>query len=102
MDKFFYTGLVETVALTEPQDLTGRLGRVGIGLKTEVEAWEGETTEWSFVQGKIVQKSSEEYYSHDQARRLSIGTLSKSNFVPTKVNTWVSDHFGIATGIKVS
>jgi len=32
MDKFFYTGLLETVALTEPQDVTGRSGRVGIAL----------------------------------------------------------------------
>lgn len=52
---------METVTLAEPQDVTGRLGRLGIGLKTEVEAWESET----------------------------------------KFNTWVSDHFGIAVGIKV-
>jgi hypothetical protein len=34
---FFYTGPMETVALTEPQDFTGRIGRVGIGLISEVE-----------------------------------------------------------------
>lgn len=35
MDKFFYTGSIETVALCEAQDVTGRLGRLGIGLKMD-------------------------------------------------------------------
>lgn len=97
MDKFFYTGLVETVALTEPQDLVGKLGRIGIALKTEVEAWEDEMTEWSFVRGKLVQKSSKTYRSYDQSRRLGINL----DGARTKISTWVSDHFGIATGIRV-
>ncbi|KAI3399715.1 hypothetical protein diail_5782 [Diaporthe ilicicola] len=36
LDKFLYTGSVETVALSEAQDTTGKLGRFGIGLKTKV------------------------------------------------------------------
>jgi tyrosyl-DNA phosphodiesterase 2 len=40
LDKFFYTGLVEAVGLPEVQDTTGKLGRLGIGLKTKVETWE--------------------------------------------------------------
>jgi tyrosyl-DNA phosphodiesterase 2 len=43
MDKFFYTGSIQTVAVQEAQDITGRLGRLGIGLKTEVEAWKYES-----------------------------------------------------------
>jgi hypothetical protein len=39
LDKFFYTGQVETVALSEVGDVTGRFGRVGIDLKTEIEVW---------------------------------------------------------------
>ncbi|KAI1466836.1 uncharacterized protein F4812DRAFT_433014 [Daldinia caldariorum] len=55
LDKFLYTGSIETFALSEAQDTTGKLGRFGIGLKTKVG----------------------------------------SNDV------WVSDHFGIAVGIKI-
>lgn len=51
MDKFFYTGSIETVALNEAQDVSGRLGRLGIDLKTEVEAWERETTEGNSSKG---------------------------------------------------
>lgn len=39
LDKSFYTGRVETVALSEVKDVTGRLRRVGIDLKTEIEGW---------------------------------------------------------------
>lgn len=102
MDKFFYTGLMETVALTEPQDVTGRLGRVGISLKTEVEAWEGETTEWNFVRGKTVLKSYKELYSHERVRRLNSMQIAKPNLLLRKIDYWVSDHFGIVVGIKVA
>ncbi|KAL5405588.1 hypothetical protein PMIN04_012302, partial [Paraphaeosphaeria minitans] len=70
MDKFFYSGLVEAVALTEPQDATGKLGRIGIGLETEIEAWQTETTEGKFVRGKFVEKLCKQYYSDRQARSL--------------------------------
>lgn len=43
MDKFFYTGLLRPVVLGEAQDVTGRFGPIGMGLKTEVEAWEWQT-----------------------------------------------------------
>ncbi|KAH7381931.1 Endonuclease/exonuclease/phosphatase, partial [Cadophora sp. MPI-SDFR-AT-0126] len=59
MDKLLYTGSLKTVALDEALDFSGRLGRLGIGLKTDVDAWEEE------------------------------------------INAWVSDHFGIAVGVKV-
>jgi tyrosyl-DNA phosphodiesterase 2 len=36
LDKFLYTGSIETFALSEAQDSTGRLGRFGIGLKIKV------------------------------------------------------------------
>lgn len=32
MDKVFYTGSIETVAIHEAQDITGRLGRLDIGM----------------------------------------------------------------------
>ncbi|RSL79824.1 hypothetical protein CEP52_017474, partial [Fusarium oligoseptatum] len=55
LDKFLYTGPIETFPVREAQDITGRLGRFGIGLKTRVGL----------------------------------------------NDVWVSDHFGIAVGIKV-
>lgn len=55
LDKFLYTGSIETFALSEAQDTTGKLGRFAIGLKTKVGS----------------------------------------------DNVWVSDHFGVTTGIKV-
>lgn len=55
LDKFLYTGSIETFGLNETQDVTGKLGRFGIGLKTKVG----------------------------------------------RNDMWVSDHFGIAVGIKV-
>ncbi|KAI9769853.1 MAG: hypothetical protein M1840_003847 [Geoglossum simile] len=102
MDKFFYTGSIETVALNSAQDVSGMLGRLGIDLKTEVEVWEGETMKISVVRGKYVEKPYNQYYSEDQAARLQYReTLSGKELVRRKANTWVSDHFGIAVGIKV-
>lgn len=66
MDKFLYTGSIETVAIHEVQDITGRLGRLGIGLKTEVEAWEYEykgLKKLSRRRGKYVEEPLKEYYS---------------------------------------
>jgi hypothetical protein len=49
MDEFLYT-TSRTLAVGESQDVTGRFGRLGIGLKTEVEAWglekEGLLSKW--------------------------------------------------------
>jgi len=96
MDKFFYSGLIETVALNEAQDVAGRLGRLGINLTTEVEAWEMETTKISITPGKLVKKPHKQYFSEESA-----AMLQDKRVVHKKINTWVSDHFGIAVAIKV-
>lgn len=102
MDKFFYTGSIETVAITETQDITGRIGRLGINVKTDVEAWEHETTEWSLRRGRYVKKPCIKYYSKDLVARFrERGIGNAENMVCKTVNAWVSDHFGIAVGIKV-
>lgn len=103
MDKFFYAGSIETVALNiETQDVCGRVERLGIGLKTEVEVWEEDTTKDSLVRGRFVKKPHKQYYSEEQAARLQYrGIMSKKELVRVKVDSWVSDHFGIAVGIKV-
>ena len=101
-DKFLYTGALETVALEEAQDVTGRLGRLGIGLKIEVNAWEEETKESRVVRGKIVKKPVKTLYSESAFARLRRkGWLKQRKFAPTRVKSWVSDHFGITIGIKV-
>lgn len=98
-DKFLYTGLVETVAPVELQDITGRLGRVGIDLKVEVEAWERETTDWTTRRGKMISKPSKRYFSDHQMLNMEVSRAS--SLVRTNTNMWVSGHFGIATGIMV-
>lgn len=100
MDKFLYTGSLQTVALDEAQDVTGKLGRLGIGLKTEVDAWEEETMRLIKVRGMYVEKPHKEYYSQRQAAKLR-ELPGRRELVHTRLNTWVSDHFGIAIGIKV-
>lgn len=102
LDKFFYTGSIEMVALSEAHDVTGRLGQFGIDLKTEVETWKQETTGYSLVRGKLVKKTFTDYHSEEIAlKRLKGGASSEEELVRTKVNIWVSDHFGIGTGIKI-
>ena len=101
MDKFLYTGSLETVALDEAQDVIGRLGRLGIGLKTEVDVWEKEAVEKLIVRGKYVEKPHKRYFSQRGAARLrEMGLLSQEELVRTRFNAWVSDHFGIAVGVK--
>ena len=70
----------------------GRIRRLGIDLKTEVEAWGDETTKISFVRRKYVEKPPKQYYSEDQAARLRYrGMSGEKELVRTKANTWVSD-----------
>lgn len=38
LDKFLYTGALQTVPLHQFHDTTGSLSRIGVGLKTEVDA----------------------------------------------------------------
>lgn len=103
LDKFFYTGALETIPLSEFDDTTGRLSRLGLGLKTEVDAWEWISSPWTFERGKVVDKPVKEYrpidrFSSDQVRYWS----ERKQLTRVKYECWVSDHFGIAVGIKVN
>jgi len=54
MDKFFYIGSIETVALNiEAQDVCGRVERLGIDLKTEIEGLGGGYHEGFYRTGEI-------------------------------------------------
>ncbi|KAH8742602.1 hypothetical protein F5883DRAFT_595720 [Diaporthe sp. PMI_573] len=102
LDKFLYTGSMEATALNEIHEVTGNLGRLGIGLKTDVEAWEYETELCSVVRGRVVDKLRKEYCSErTMLRRLENNQFSGARPVRTQINAWVSDHFGIAVGVRV-
>ncbi len=96
-DKFFYTGSLQTVTLTETEDIAGRIGRLGIGLKTEVEAWE-----WCpMIGGKPVFKGDgKRYVSQIQAANMQSWNPGV-DLKKVKISHWVSDHFGISVGIKI-
>ena len=100
LDKFFYTGCIETLPLTEAQDISGRIGRLGIDLKTEVEAWEYKDTKVSVARGRYVEKEINKYYSEDIAAKLrhKARRSDAKGMVRKKIHSWVSDHFGIAVG----
>ena len=96
LDKFLYTGSIEMVAPNEGQDVTGKLGRFGINLKTEVDAWEREYKTLSRVPGGYVMKTGKEYYS-----KSFVAKWGKGDLIPKKMDFPVSDHFGLVVGIRV-
>lgn len=62
------------VALDEAQDVTGRLGRPGIGLKTEVDVWGREATELRLVRrngwDRYEKKPCKQHFSDNQVATL--------------------------------
>ncbi|KAH7371713.1 hypothetical protein BKA66DRAFT_443907 [Pyrenochaeta sp. MPI-SDFR-AT-0127] len=101
-DKYYYAGTVEIVPLTESHDIAGKLGRIGVGLTAEVEAFEDIMTRWKTIRGKMVKREYKFYYSHDQAQGIKAADPDYYRTLRlTKIKTCVSDHFGIAVGVKV-
>lgn len=99
MDKFLYTGSVDTEALSEAQDLSGKVGRLGIGLKTKVDVLASKNKRFRVLRGKIVEEFYEDYY--DIQRELFFPDHGYKSYVRKTIDGWVSDHFGIAVGIRV-
>ena len=97
LDKFFYTGSVDTVPLPEAQDLTGKIGRLGIAVKTKVEVCESEHQELRVVKGKFIEKWVTRHMDPEKERFKGLPEVG----VRKEVNTWVSDHFGITVGLRV-
>jgi tyrosyl-DNA phosphodiesterase 2 len=103
LDKFLYTGKLETVPLEEFDDTTSRLSRLGLGLKTEVDAWEWIVSPWTVKGEKLVNKPVKEYlpldfFPSDRVQSL----LEQKELTRVKHVCWVSDYFSIAIGIRVS
>ena len=105
LDKFFYTGSTDTVPLHEAQDLAGKIGRVGIGVKTKVEVFESERKELRVVKGKFVEKCVTRHIDPERERITvfpeDFVRKEAENGVRKEVDMWVSDHFGITVGLRV-
>ena len=99
MDKFLYTGSLATEALSEVQDLSGKIGRLGIGLKTKVEVLACGMTRFRVLRGKTVEEPYEDYYDIQKEHLYS--HHGYRSYVRKTIDGWVSDHFGIAVGIRV-
>ncbi|KAM7205979.1 hypothetical protein V8F33_000809 [Rhypophila sp. PSN 637] len=98
-DKFFYTGLIETVPLVnEAEDIVGKFGRLGLGLKTEAEVWE-RRAEGEDRKNEKVSVSS--YVGYEKVLRAS--SLGKEHgCTKVKAEIWASDHFAITVGVRLA
>ncbi|KAL8705394.1 MAG: hypothetical protein Q9201_001466 [Fulgogasparrea decipioides] len=93
-NKLFSTGL-ETVALTEPQDLSGKVGRLGIGVKTRCAALGDVPRET-----KVIYESLIDYpFNYRFNAKPQPEAITKG--VQEMREVWISDHFGIAIGVKI-
>ena len=102
LDKFLYTGSIETLTPTKVQDVAGRLGRLGLGLKTKAKAWECNGLGTSLVRGGIAEKARKKHFSDEVVKLLQgRGCVFNPPLVRKNIKTWVSDHFGIAVRVKV-
>ncbi|KPM34801.1 hypothetical protein AK830_g11770 [Neonectria ditissima] len=103
MDKFFYAGNIESLAVRSAQDATGKLGRFGIGLKPKADAWEIAREEIEVVRGQTVKRLRKEYVSEERIRTLeTLGFLESYRVTHTKIDSWVSDHLGITARIRIT
>ncbi|PMD41811.1 hypothetical protein L207DRAFT_528409 [Hyaloscypha variabilis F] len=92
IDSFLYTGMMDAVPLSEVRNVTGRTGRLGIGLKTTIKTWE------YHVERRL-----------NLARRGLVLTLPgkshsdicREGGVRKELNVRVSRHVGSAIGIRV-
>ena len=99
MDKFLYTGSIDTEALSEAQDLSGKIGRLGIGLKTNVEVLACDRTRLRGVRGMLVEETYQHYYDVQETHLYS--KMVNDSCVRKTIDGWVSDHFGIVVGVRV-
>jgi tyrosyl-DNA phosphodiesterase 2 len=100
LDKFFYTGLVDTVMLEEAHDRAGKVGRLGIGERTKVTAMEIESTDVHFTKsGKVVEKLVKEHLPASFFDENYSCPLYSQRLV--EIDAWISDHFAITVGVRV-
>lgn len=93
-DKFFYTGRIETLPVEESEDVTGNLGRIGIGLDTGDVLWIKKYRPW----GK---ESYREYLTDAQYQAKRQHLVGDGGESWKRATAWASDHFGITVGVRV-
>jgi hypothetical protein len=82
--------MVDAVPLLEVRDLAGKIRRLGRGVKTKDKTWEYDIKPIDLVKGNLVLTSGKSHC--DIYRR---GGIRK------EIKVRVSDHVGIAIGIRV-
>lgn len=102
IDKFLYSGAIETLAVRDPPGAPARFERFGVGLRTEVEAWELEREEIEVTGGQIVRRQHKEWVSEERLNLLEkLGFLKSYKTKALKMDFRVSDHCGIAARVKI-
>lgn len=84
--------------------MSGKIGRIGIDVKTKVKVHEHSYVKFSIRGGRLVKIPRVEYFDAEMKGKLMLnGHLLEWNRPrPVKdVDLWLSDHFGIAIGVKV-
>jgi hypothetical protein len=103
LDRFFYTGSLETVALDNGDDRSFKVGRLGLNLTTRVDALKV-TAQFLISDGRgAVPRSGVRYLPVDslpsELAKYKLDKIEKTERV--RHHVWVSDHFGITIGIKI-
>ncbi|PMD54864.1 uncharacterized protein K444DRAFT_617327 [Hyaloscypha bicolor E] len=92
IDNFLYTGMIDAGPLLDVQDVTGRAGRLGVGLKTTVR-----TGEYYFK--RRLKLTKREHGS--KFPRKSHSDIYQEGGIRKELEVLVSSHGGSAIGIRV-
>ncbi|RSM20249.1 hypothetical protein CDV31_001046 [Fusarium ambrosium] len=101
LDKFLYSGAIESLAFEDSTNCSERVRRFGVGLRTAVKVLELEK-DTAVVEGQVVKKLDKEYVSEERFNTLKqLGFLGSIKARQTKVDARVSDHCGILARIRI-
>ncbi|RTE84673.1 hypothetical protein BHE90_000785 [Fusarium euwallaceae] len=101
LDKFLYSGAIESLAFEDSTNCSERVRRFGVGLRTAVKVLELEK-DTAVVEGQVVKKLDKEYVSEERFNTLKqLGFLGSIEARQTKVDARVSDHCGILARIRI-
>ncbi|RSL52229.1 hypothetical protein CEP54_011030 [Fusarium duplospermum] len=102
LDKFLYSGAIESLEFGVSPGSSERVHRFGVGLKTPVEVWELEREATESVGGQVVKKLHKEYISDERFNTLKqLGFLGSVKARQAKVHARVSDHCRILARIRI-
>lgn len=102
MDKFLYSGLIALIAVTDSQGTTGTIRHLGVGLETEVDAWEIGGGDIEVIGGQLVRSKRKEYVSDARREMLqTLGFLNSCTMRRVGTTGYVSDHYGIVSKFRI-